>query len=101
MKINFKVPLTGLEGPVLDEKNEPIYLNKSLAELLGRDPHTSTGINYMDALEYAIAINKGEVIDLTTDQQEKFKKFISESPLLTAFAKRDLLAAMDKKEQKN
>ena len=73
MKVDFKVKLTNLDGPELDENGNEIYLNKTMANILGRDPHTNTGINYMDALTYAIAINKGEVIDLTSSQQELFK----------------------------
>lgn len=101
MKLNFNIPLLELGEPVLNSEGEPLMLNKTLATLLGRDSHTSTGIDYMDAIEWAGAINKGETIDLTTRDQDLLKNFIKNHGQLTAFAKASILAVFDnKKEEK-
>lgn len=91
MKINFKVLLHDLEGEVFDENENPIFINKQFANILGSNPHTDTGIDYMDAFEWAMKINKGEDLDLSKSEQEKLKNFIIKSPNITGFAKKDLL----------
>ncbi len=96
MKINFKVALNVFGEDVKDQSGEPVYLNKTLANLLGINPHKDTGIGYMDAISWATAINKGEVIDLEKSEQEALKKFIESNESLTAFAKGNLMDCFTK-----
>ena len=100
MKINFKVKLTGFGQEIKSENGEPVFLNKTLANLLGMDPHKDTGIGLMDALEWAGKINKGEDVDISKSEQELLKKFIENHANLTAFAKGDLLKCFAKGDEK-
>ena len=90
MKINFKVALNVFGEDVKDQSGEPVFLNKTLANLLGSNPHTETGMSYMDAMKWAELINKGEDVDLEKSEQELMKKFIDTNTSLTAFAKKNL-----------
>lgn len=91
MKINFKVPLLVFDEEAKDQDGNVVYINKTLANLLGGNPHKDTGISYMDAIDWAIAINKGEDIDLEKSEQAALKKFIEDDSSLTAFAKASLM----------
>lgn len=96
MKLNFTVALTDLDGNIVkDSEGEPLMINKTFANLLGSNSHTETGISYMDAVTWAMAINKGEPIDLDKSEQANLKKFIETNPALTALAKKDLIAVFN------
>lgn len=97
MKLNFTVQLEEFE-PVFDEKKQPVLINKVFATQLGRDSHTNTGIYYMDAIQWAIAIHNGNDIDLSPKEQELLKDFIKNNTALTGFSKNSLLKVFDKKE---
>jgi len=97
MKLNFTVQLEEFE-PVFDENKQPVLINKTFATLLGRDSHVNSGIDYMDAIQWAIAINNGADLDLSTKEQELLKDFIKTNTALTVFAKNSLLKVFDKKE---
>jgi hypothetical protein len=99
MKINFKVTLKDLDGnDELAPNGELIYLHKTFASMLAKDPHNETGINYVDAMSWAIAINKGEDVDLEKSEQEAFKTFIEKSNFF-ASAKLALKEAMTPKPE--
>ena len=99
MKLNFKIALTVFGDEVKDQNGEPVFLNKTLANLLGSNPHKDTGIGYMDAIIWATAINKGEDIDLEKSEQEALKKFIENNDQLTAFAKDNLMGCFGREEK--
>ena len=91
MKINFKVSLNVFGEEAKDQNGEIVYLNKTLANLLGSNPHKDTGIGYMDAITWATTINKGDLVDLEKSEQEALKRFIESNESLTAFAKANLI----------
>lgn len=96
MKIDFKVQLHDLDGNPVMNGDEPLLLNKTLANMLARDAHKDTGIGYADAMEWALAINKGEVIDLKENEQELLKKFIENAVEINALTKMELVKVFKK-----
>lgn len=92
MKVNLNFPLLDLDGNSLkNEKDEEILVGSELAVHLVSDPHKDSGIEPLDALEYAIALKKGEPIDLTSSQQESFIKWVKNSPTMSSLFKGRIL----------
>jgi hypothetical protein len=82
MKIDLNFDLLGLDGlAVLDQTGQTINAGKVIAQNLVQQ---SKG----DALKFwdwAVALNKGEVLDLDSSDQETFKNFVKdgELPIIT------------------
>ena len=88
MKLDFNFNLTDLDGQPIENANAGKLLANTLAQ-------QSKG----DALkfwEWALALNKGDVIDLDTSDQNTLKTFIKESDVLTIFAKGQMLQVFNK-----
>jgi hypothetical protein len=82
MKIDLNFELLGLDGlAVLDQTGQTINAGKVIAQNLVQQ---SKG----DALKFwdwAVALNKGDVLDLDTSDQETLKNFVKdgELPIIT------------------
>lgn len=88
MKLDFNFNLTDLDGQPIENANAGKLLANTLAQ-------QSKG----DALkfwEWALALNKGDVIDLDTSDQNTLKTFVKESDVLTIFAKGQMLQVFKK-----
>ncbi len=88
MKLDFNFSLTDLDGQPIENANAGKLLANTLAQ-------QSKG----DALkfwEWALALNKGDVIDLDTSDQNTLKTFVKESDVLTIFAKGQMLQVFKK-----
>jgi hypothetical protein len=88
MKLNFNFNLVDLDGKEIDNANAGKLVANSLVQ-------QSKG----DALkfwEWALALNKGEVLDLDTSDQETLKNFIKDSENFAIIAKAQLLQLFKK-----
>ena len=98
MKINFsKAALTELDGtPMVNSAGEPIYADlKLLANQLALTSNEQSGIQYVDRMDMAIKINKGEELDLERPIHEALKRYIENHPNLTGFAIQALLRCFE------
>ena len=93
MKLDFNFDLLGLDGvSVLDHTNQKVNAGKLLAQAVANQ---SKG----DALKFwdwAVALNKGEALDLDSSDQETIKNFIKDSEGFTILAKAQLLQVLKK-----
>jgi hypothetical protein len=93
MKLDFNFDLVGLDGEVVrDLKGQTANAGKLLANALAQG---SKG----DALKFwdwAINLNKGEILDLDSSDQETIKNFIKDSEGFTILAKAQLLQVLKK-----
>lgn len=88
MKLNFNFDLLGLDEQPIEGANAGKLLANALAQ-------GSKG----DALKFwdwAVALNKGEIIDLDSSDQETMKNFIKDSEGFTILAKAQLLKVIKK-----
>jgi len=88
MKLNFNFDLLGLDEQPIEGANAGKLLANALAQ-------GSKG----DALKFwdwAVSLNKGEVLDLDSSDQEKIKNFIKDSEGFTILAKAQLLQVLKK-----
>jgi len=88
MKLNFNFNLVDLDGKEIDNANAGKLLANSLVQ-------QSKG----DALkfwEWALALNKGEELDLDSSDQETLKNFIKDSENFAIIAKAQLLKVLKK-----
>ena len=88
MKLNFNFNLVDLDGKEIDNANAGKLLANSLVQ-------QSKG----DALkfwEWALALNKGEELDLDSSDQETLKNFIKDSGNFAIIAKAQLLKVLKK-----
>jgi len=88
MKLNFNFDLLGLDEQPIDGANAGKLLANALAQ-------GSKG----DALKFwdwAVSLNKGEVLDLDSSDQETIKNFIKDSEGFTILAKAQLLQVLKK-----
>lgn len=88
MKLNFNFNLTDLDGKEIDNANAGKLIANSLVQ-------QSKG----DALkfwEWALALNKGEVLDLDSSDQETLKNFIKDNDNFAILAKAQLLKVLKK-----
>jgi hypothetical protein len=93
MKIDLNFDLLGLDGvAVLDLSGKTINAGKVIANSLVQQ---SKG----DALKFwdwAVALNKGEVLDLDTSDQETFKNFVKDNEGLPIITKAQILHKLKK-----
>jgi hypothetical protein len=93
MKIDLNFDLLGLDGvSVLDQTGKTINAGKLIANSLVQQ---SKG----DALKFwdwAVALNKGEVLDLDTSDQETFKNFVKDNEGLPIITKAQILHKLKK-----
>jgi hypothetical protein len=88
MKLNFNFNLVDLDGKEIDNANAGKLIANSLVQ-------QSKG----DALkfwEWALALNKGEELDLDSSDQETLKNFIKDSENFAIIAKAQLLKVLKK-----
>jgi hypothetical protein len=88
MKLNFNFNLVDLDGKEIDNANAGKLIANSLVQ-------QSKG----DALkfwEWALALNKGEELDLDSSDQETLKNFIKDSENFAIIAKAQLLQLFKK-----
>jgi hypothetical protein len=93
MKIDLNFELLGLDGvSLLDQTGKTINAGKVVANSLVQQ---SKG----DALKFwdwAVALNKGEVLDLDTSDQETFKNFVKDNEGLPIITKAQILHKLKK-----
>jgi hypothetical protein len=93
MKIDLNFDLIGLDGvAVLDQTGKTINAGKVIANSLVQQ---SKG----DALKFwdwAVALNKGEVLDLDSSDQETFKNFVKDNEGLPIITKAQILHKLKK-----
>ena len=88
MKLDFNFNLVDLDGNSIENANAGKLVANSLVQ-------QSKG----DALkfwEWALALNKGEVLDLDSSDQETLKNFIKDSENFAIIAKAQLLKVFKK-----
>ena len=83
MKLNFNFNLTDLDGLPIENANAGKLLANTLAQQAKGDA--------LKFWEWALALNKGEIINLDTSDQTVLKNFIKESDALAILAKGQLL----------
>lgn len=88
MKLNFNFNLTDLDGKELSDANAGKLLANSLIGQAKGD-----AVKYW---EWALALNKGEIVDLDTSDQETLKTFIKDSETIFVLAKAQLLKVFKK-----
>ena len=93
MKIDLNFDLIGLDSVVLlDQNGKRINAGKLIANSLVQQ---SKG----DALKFwdwAVALNKGEVLDLDSSDQETFKNFVKDNENFAIIAKAQILHKLKK-----
>lgn len=88
MKIDLNFNLSDLDGNAIENLNAGKLVAQTLVQ-------GSKG----DALKFwdwAVALNKGEVLDLDSSDQETFKNFVKDSETITIFAKAQILQKLKK-----
>ena len=88
MKLNFNFDLLGLDEQPIEGANAGKLLANALAQ-------GSKG----DALKFwdwAVALNKGEILDLDSSDQETIKNLITDAEGFTILAKAQLLKVIKK-----
>lgn len=88
MKINLNIEMKDLDGKTTEGNN--------LGKLTARHLVGTSDGDVMKHFEWAMALNRGETIDLDTSDQEYFKNFIKSNQSLTILAKAQILQAFDK-----
>ena len=83
MKLNFNFNLTDLDGQPIENANAGKLLANTLAQQAKGDA--------LKFWEWALALNKGEIINLDTSDLTVLKNFIKESDALAILAKGQLL----------
>lgn len=101
MKVNFNIPLKGLDGEKIQKQDRngvdlPEFHNvgKSVAEVLA----TETTGDPLKYAEWARKMYNGQEIDLDTSDQKTLTEYITKSPKMTALLKDQALALLDKKK---
>jgi hypothetical protein len=89
MKLNFNFNLTDLDGKEIKDGNAGKVLANSLINQTKGD-----AVKYW---EWALALNKGDIIDLDTSDQETLKTFIKDSDTIFVLAKAQFLGVFAKK----
>jgi hypothetical protein len=88
MKLDFNFNLTDLDGKELENANCGKLLANTLIQQTKGD-----AVKYW---EWALALNKGEAIDLDTSDQGTLKAFIKDSEALPIISKAQLLGIFTK-----
>ncbi len=89
MKLNFNFNLTDLDGKELEGANAGKLLANTLIQQTKGD-----AVKYW---EWALALNKGDILDLDTSDQETLKTFVKDSETITVLGKAQLLGVFAKK----
>jgi hypothetical protein len=89
MKLNFNFNLTDLDGKELEGANAGKLLANTLIQQTKGD-----AVKYW---EWALALNKGDILDLDSSDQETLKTFVKDSETITILAKAQLLGVFAKK----
>ena len=78
MKIDFsKAKVLDLDGnPILVNGVEVLADHKYFANMLATAGNEQVNIPYLDRMEIAMKINKGEVVDLEKAQQDAIKDYL-------------------------
>ena len=88
MKLDFNFNLTDLDGQPIENANAGKLLANTLAQQAKGDA--------LKFWEWALALNKGDVIDLDTSDQNTLKTFIKESDVLAILSKGQMLEVFKK-----
>lgn len=88
MKIDLNFNLVDLDGKAIQNTNAGKLVAQTLVQ--------GTKGDALKFWDWAVALNKGEVLDLDTSDQETFKSFIKESETITIFAKAQILPKLKK-----
>ena len=88
MKLDFNFNLTDLDGKDIENANAGKLLANTLAQQAKGDA--------LKFWEWALALNKGEIVDLDSSDQTVLKNFIKESDALAILAKGQLLQVFKK-----
>lgn len=88
MKLNFNFNLTDLDGKELEGANAGKLLANTLIQQTKGD-----AVKYW---EWALALNKGDIIDLDSSDQETLKNFVKDSETITILAKAQVLNVFKK-----
>ena len=88
MKLNFNFNLTDLDGKELEGANAGKLLANTLIQQTKGD-----AVKYW---EWALALNKGDILDLDSSDQETLKNFVKESETITILAKAQVLNVFKK-----
>lgn len=88
MKLDFNFNLIDLDGNQIENANAGKLLANTLVQQAKGD-----AVKYW---EWALSLNKGEVIDLDSSDQETLKNFIKDSEALAVLAKGQLLQILKK-----
>lgn len=88
MKLDFNFNLIDLDGNQIENANAGKLLANTLVQQAKGD-----AVKYW---EWALSLNKGEIIDLDSSDQETIKNFIKDSEALAVLAKGQLLQVLKK-----
>jgi hypothetical protein len=88
MKIDLNFNLADLDGNAIDNTNAGKLVAQTLVQQTKGD-----ALKFWD---WAVALNKGEVLDLDSSDQETFKNFVKDSEAITIFAKAQILLKLKK-----
>ena len=88
MKLDFNFNLTDLDGKELEGANAGKLLANTLIQQTKGD-----AVKYW---EWALALNKGDILDLDTSDQETLKTFVKDSEAITILAKAQVLNVFKK-----
>lgn len=88
MKLNFNFNLVDLDGKEIDNANAGKLIANSLVQQSKGD-----ALKFWD---WAVALNKGEELDLDSSDQETLKNFIKDSENFAIIAKAQLLKVLKK-----
>jgi hypothetical protein len=88
MKLNFNFNLVNLDGEELKDANAGKVLANALIQQTKGDA--------IKIWEIALSLNKGDIVDLDSSDQELIKNFIKETDTLNVIAKGQLLPVFNK-----
>ncbi len=88
MKIDLNCNLLDLEGQEVENTNAGKLVAQTLVQ--------GTKGDALKFWDWAVALNKGDVLDLDSSDQETFKNFIKENESITIFAKAQILNKLKK-----
>lgn len=88
MKIDLNFDLADLDGKAIENVNAGKLVAQTLVQ--------GTKGDALKFWDWAVALNKGEVIDLDSSDQETFKNFVKDSETITIFAKAQILLKLKK-----
>jgi hypothetical protein len=88
MKIDLNFNLADLDGNAIENTNAGKLVAQTLVQQTKGD-----ALKFWD---WAVALNKGEVLDLDSSDQETFKNFVKDSEAITIFAKAQILLKLKK-----